>query len=650
MGELALRLDTLGAVFLAPVLILVAIAAFYGMGNGDGASVTEKHINGKDSPAGHAGAHWFFYNLLAGGMVLTLTANDAFLFLLAWEIMSIAPFFLITLNGASSQTRSAAWVYLVAAHLGALFLLAFFALLSAKNGGTLSFTVFMANAANLKPGIREGTGLLFILALIGFGAKSGFMPLHVWLPEAHPAAPSHVSAVMSGAMIKMGIYGIIRTFSFIGTGETWWAYTLIFVGAFTAALGILQALAQPTMKRALAFSSVENMGIICLGLGVALLCLQNNSTGAAALAATGILMHMVNHALSKGLLFLCAGCVLHGTGTVTLRFLGGLQKRMPIVGWCFVLGSAAIAALPPLNGFAGEFFIYLGMVFGGTAFAQGLYPEYSLIFWVCLFILAGIGGFTLFCFTRLYGTAFLGASKTEAASNAYAPSRNETAAIVLMACFCVLSALAAPRVATLCHLAVTPAFHTVYAAPPVLIAAEPSAMITARGILSTSTPQGFIPPRFIPGPGSPDTAIDLLRNVNDMFLLFFITAMGAFLVRRRILRNRTISQSPTWDCGYLAPTAKMQYTPGSFSRPATRFMRTFLRQRFDRPIITEYFPIKARTTLTTPDWIETRGFSPIFSLISRMADKCKELQHGRSNAYILYILLTLVALLAWKLR
>ncbi len=290
------------------------------------------------------------------------------------------------------------------------------------------------------------------------------------------------------------------------------------------------------------------------------------------------------------------------------------------------------------------------MIFGGTAFAQGTYPEYSLIFWICLFILAGVGGFTLFCFARLYGMAFLGSARTEAMSVAHAPSRNETAAIVLMACFCVLSALAPPRAATFCPLADTPAFHTVYAASPMLTAAEPSVAITARGIPTSSTPQGYIPPRFSSGPGGADTAIGLLRNVNSMFLLFFMAALGAFLLRRRILRGRTIGESPTWDCGYLAPTAKMQYTPGSFSRPATRLMRAFLRQRFERPVITEYFPIKARAVLTTPDWIETRGFVLLFSLVGHIADKCKQFQHGLSNGYILYVLVSLVALLAWKLR
>lgn len=643
MGEFALRLDLLSALFLAPVLLLVAVAAFSGMETGDGCADTAGH--GQD---GHAGAHWFFYNLLAGGMVLTLAADDAFLFLLAWEIMSVAPFFLITMNGSSAQTRSAAWTYLVAAHLGALFLLAFFALLAAHDGGSLSFSGFMANAAAIEPGFRGGTSLLFLLALVGFGAKTGFMPLHVWLPEAHPAAPSHVSAVMSGAMIKMGVYGLVRTFAFIGTGDPWWAYTLIAVGAFTGITGIFQAFAQSAIKRSLAFSSVENMGIICMALGAALLCYQNAHMGAAALAATGALVHMCNHVLSKGLLFLCAGCVLHGSGTVTLHLLGGLQKRMPVVGWCFVTGSAAIAALPPLNGFAGEFFIYLGMVFGGASFAHGPYPELSLLFWVCLFILANIGGFTLLCFSRLYGMAFLGAPRTEVAEKAHAPARNETAAIVILACLCVISAFAAPNVGKLCHLAVTPVFMAARDTTPVLTAGPDTISNMAPDLPASAS--GLTPPRLTAGPGGTDSAIGLLRDINAIFLLFITAVLAAFLFRRRAMRGKTVGTSPTWDCGYLAPTAKMQYTPGSFARPAARFMRATLRQKFDRPVITEYFPLKAKATLTTNDWIETRGYVPLFSLVARLADKTKVLQHGRANGYILYILVTLVVLLAWKLE
>jgi len=449
----------------------------------------------------------------------------------------------------------------------------------------------------------------------------------------------------------MGVYGLIRAVMFLGIGETWWAYTLIGLGIFSGALGILQALAQSTIKRALAFSSVENMGIICLGLGVALLCQQNNYTAVAAIAATGAMAHMVNHALSKALLFLCAGSVQRGTGTVTLRLLGGLHKRMPVVGWCFALGCAALAALPPLNGFAGEFFIYLGMVFGGTAFAHGASAEYGLVLWLGLFCLAGISGFTLLCFTRLYGMAFLGAPRTDRVHNARGPAWNETAAICAMALLCVCSAVGAPGVVKLCHTAITPALYAgvdttpVLAAAPVHVAPVHTASLMAE---TAKMPEGLVPPRLA-GTG-PNSAAALLRNVNGIFLFFIVAVAAAFILRRRLMRGRTIGASPTWDCGYLAPTARMQYTAGSFSQPAAMFMRTILRQKQVSPEIAEYFPIKAKAELITRDWVETRGFIPLFALIMRIADKSKEFQHGHSNLYILYILVTLVALLGWKLR
>lgn len=636
MGEFSLRLDPLSAVFLAPALILSAVAAVYGMERGDGCRSN-----------GHPGAHWFFYNLLAGSMVLAVTASDVFLFLLAWEVMSVAPFFLISMADGSAATRSASWIYLVAAHLGALFLLAFFALISTAAGGSLSFASLADGVKTLPAGLDGGTGLLFLLALAGFGAKAGIIPLHVWLPESYPAAPSHVSAVMAGAMSNLGIYGLLRALSFLGTGpgsgELWWTYALIGTGAITGVLGILQAMVQPTIKRSLAFSSVENMGIILMAVGVALLCARTGHAAPAALALTGALVHMVNQALIKGLLFLGAGCVRHGAGSVALHLLGGLHKRMPVVGWCFLLGSASMAALPPLNGFAGELYMYCGMAYGSSAFAHSPTPENSLLLWLCLFALAGIGGLTLLCVVRLYGIAFLGEPRSAQAAEARAPAANETAALVIMAALCVLSAVAAPTIATMCHAAAAPSVHGIAAAPPALSTA-PSA---SDSRLVRPVPAGLSAPLFAPGAGS---AIDLLRDVNNVFLLFGLTVLAAFSLRRRLLRGREVGESPTWSCGYVAPTARMQYSAGSFSRPAAWFLRTALRQRAERPELTEYFPLRAKAELSTPDWIATKGYVPLFSLVGRVADRCKALQHGRSNGYILYVLITLVALLAWKAR
>ncbi len=639
MGVFALRLDAFSAVFLLPVLLLSTLCAVYG--GGSLASTANSR---------HLGAHWLFYNLLVAGMVLALTATDAFLFMLSWELMSVTPFFLISLHDETSDVRSAAWVYLMAAHLGALFLLAFFAYLSAQSGGSLSFHDFAASSGALA---ARHAGLLFILALIGFGAKIGLMPLHVWMPEAYSAAPTHISALMSGAAVNLGVYGLIRALSFIGPGQIWWACLLIGAGAFTGFVGILLALTQPGIKRSLAYSSVENMGIICIALGAGLFCLQHGQAGAAYLALTGLLLHMLNHALSKGLLFLCTGSVLHSAGTLNLRLLGGLQKRLPLVGCCFALGAAAISALPPLNGFAGEFFIYLSLTYGGVGAAQSAGYEYSLVFWFALFTLAGIGGFTLLCFTRVYAMAFLGEARS-AATHTRSPSFRETCVLLILAGLCLLSTISSPFIARQCRDALPSLTPTAHAATPT-ISAAPALVKTGplRGYgVSAPRPGAMLAPAPHLSKQGPEysSAVTLLRRVNQAFLLFTLVAAALYLLRRRLLRGREVASSPTWGCAYIAPTARMQYTAGSFSQPAGRYMRNALNQKIRLPEITEYFPARARADMSSPDWIAEDGLAPIFRLVSRVADWCKGMQHGRLNGYVLYSLITLVALLAWELR
>ncbi len=614
LGEGALRLDALSAAFCIPVLLLSGICAIYG-----GSAVAP--LAGKR----HLGLHWFFYNLLAAGMLLVFVAADAFTFLLAWELMSLAPFFLISINDDEARVRAASWIYLVAAHLGALFLLGFFSLLSAKSGGGLSFQSFMAQ------GGKEGAGLLFLLALAGFGTKAGIMPLHVWLPEAHPAAPSHVSALMSGAMIKTGVYGLLRTLSFLGAGEAWWAHLLMGLGAFSGVVGILFALAQRDIKRSLAYSSVENMGIICLGLGMGLFCRQQGHTALALLALTGAMLHLVNHSLLKGMLFLCAGNVLHGAGSLSLSALGGLQKRMPLTAACFALGSAAIAALPPFNGFAGEFLLYIAMASGGSLPAQGL----NLVFWCGLFMLALVGGFTLLCFARLFSLAFLGEARSGLVRDAHDPCRLQLGSILALAALCLVSALAAPWTAAALSAALSPHLHG-GAVPIPVLAAAPALTPPAAWSLSHAAP-------------ALQSAFELLQSVNQGFLMLLLFFLALFLLRRRLLRGREIAASPTWDCGYIAPTARMQYSGGSFSQPASFFMRSILRSREQLPLLREFFPMAATATYSAPDWMANGLFAPMFRAVTVLARWCKKLQHGRVNAYILYILLTLMALLAWKL-
>ena len=596
IGRALLRLDALSAFFLIPILLLTALCALYGMGY-------SARLHEHEPERHHLGAHWLFFNLLAAGMVLMITAADAFLFLLAWEIMSLAPFFLVSLHDEEAKVRAASWIYLIAAHLGALCLLALFGLLAARSGGSLSFADFEA-----AKGVG-GVGLMFTLAVLGFGTKAGLMPMHVWLPEAHPVAPSHISAFMSGAMINAGVYGLFRCLNFFGQPAAWWGQTLIALGAFSALLGILLALAQNDIKRSLAYSSVENMGIVHLAVGFGLYAVASGSQSLSILCFAAGLLHLLNHSLYKALLFLAAGSVLSRTGTVFLDRLGGLQKRMPLVGCCFALGAASISALPPFNGFAGEFFLYISLAMGG---GQGAFS--GLLFWAGLVVLAVVGGFTLLCFARLYGLAFLGEARTEAAKLVRPSSSLEWLPQCLLCLLCLASAIAAPWLAS--------------------------------GIISFVVPElGFSAQGF-----SPESVVSMrqLISVNSCFLVFLLLFGGLVLLRYLLLRDRPVQSSPTWDCGYVAPSARMQYSSGSFSQPATYFMRTILGGKAHLPDIHTYFPVSAKAWLSYPDRLKESFFRPLFFLCLNMANWSKRMQHGRVNGYILYMLLILVGLLTWK--
>ncbi len=295
-------------------------------------------------------------------MTLVLVARNAVLFLSAWELMAVSSFFLVTFEHERESVRSAGWIYLVATHLGTGFLLAFFILMG-RETGSMNFDVWAAQGIHTQ-GLA---GILFLMAVVGFGTKAGFMPFHVWLPEAHPAAPSHVSALMSGVMIKTGIYGLLRAFTFLGAPPLWWGWLFIGIGLSSGVLGVLFALAQHDLKRLLAYHSVENIGIIALGIGVGLLGQNTGSPALVALGFGGALLHVLNHALFKGLLFLGAGAVAHSAGTREIDRLGGLLKQMPWTAATFLIGAAAISGLPPLNGFVSEFLIFLGAFKGGIS-------------------------------------------------------------------------------------------------------------------------------------------------------------------------------------------------------------------------------------------------------------------------------------------
>lgn len=592
-GNLSLGLDPLSAIFVLPVAVVVMAASIYGAG----------YLRGH----GGVGLSWFFFNALAATMLSVVAARNGLFFLISWEGMSLASFFLVMSEYRQESVRRAGWTYLVAMHLGTAFLLALFLLLG-KQSGSLDFDQFAVEPA--------WAGILFVLAVVGFGTKAGFMPVHVWLPEAHPAAPSHVSAVMSGVMIKTGIYGLCRTLTFLGEPQPWWGWTLIAIGVSSAVLGVLFASAQHDLKRLLAYSSVENIGIIAIGLGVGLLGVSYGVPAMAALGFLGAILHVLNHAMFKTLLFLGAGAVQRSTGTRRIDRLGGLLKRMPVTGTVFLIGSSAISGLPPLNGFVSEVLIYLAVLAGVADGIRAGGVPWAIL---CVLVIGGlslVGGLAAACFTKAFGCVFLGEPRSQEAGGAGEVNLAMRASLVGLAAACGLVALTAPLW-------------------PWLLWSS-AAMIVP----------GALPESVSATAGQP---VATLAAICGSFWALLAVAAVLVRVRRRLLADRHVQRGPTWDCGYAAPTARMQYTASSFSSPLASLFRMFLRPRIELAAGEGLFPANARFESDTPEVFREYLFRPIFLAVSWASSRLRWLQHGRLQLYVLYIALTTLVLLIWKL-
>ncbi len=592
LGSFFIQIDPISAVFLMPILGLSAVAAVYG---------TEYLSSYREKK--NLGVPWFFYNLLVIGMVLVVVARNGLLFLVAWEVMSLASFFLVTFEYERPMVRRAGCIYLVAMHIGTAFLIVFFILLG-SHAGSLDFDTVPAIPSSL-------ASTLFLLAVVGFGTKAGFMPLHVWLPHAHPAAPSHVSAVMSGVMIKTGIYGLVRTLTILGAPPAWWCWLLIAIGAVSGVLGVLFALAQHDVKRLLAYSSVENIGIITMGLGIGLLGVHTNSPTLAVLGFAGGLLHVMNHAVFKGLLFLGAGAVLHSSGTGNIDSLGGLIKRMPWTAWTFLVGAIAISGLPPLNGFVSEFLIYLG------AFKNDMIGGLDVVIPAVIIIgsMALIGGLALACFARAFGAIFLGHPRRIAPPQAHEVGWGMKSSMGILAALCVLLGVFCPQVMKSAGNAVL----EIASLPPQVIETELAAASTA------------------------------LTHFVAVSLLLSGTVVFSMLLRRWLLRGRSVREAVTWDCGYALPDSRMQYTATSFAQPLTDLFRFLLHTHKDVSAPKGVFPTESALGTKTADTCEQYLYQPAFEWIRSSLARFRWLQHGRLQVYVLYIALTLWILLIWKL-
>jgi hydrogenase-4 component B len=582
------RVDGLAAVFLIPIFLVSGLGAVYG----------EAYWAETDHPDSGRKLR-FFYGLMTGAMVLVTLARGAALFLISWEVMALSAFFLIVTDGRERATREAGWIYLAATHVATLALLGLFAVVQ-RASGALALDPVPAGIAAAPAG-----SAVFLLALLGFGLKAGVLPLHVWLPGAHSAAPSHVSALMSGVMIKVGIYGLVRVLSLFPDPPAWWGESLLGVGILTGILGVAFALGQHDLKRLLAYHSVENIGIIVLGLGLATAGRSAGRPEWVTLGLGGALLHVVNHALFKSLLFFGAGCVAHSTGTREMDRLGGLLTAMPRTGALFLVGAVAICGLPPLNGFVSEWLLYLGLFEPLRAPAAGSW------FWVS-FLAAGlalIGALALACFVKAFGAVFLGLPRSERAAGAREVGWPMLAPMAVLAAACLAVGLWPAAVAPALQRAVAAAAPTGDAGLPALTA------LAALGPLSTMS----------------------------LALLAALGLVGLVLGRR--LRS-TRRAAVTWDCGYAAPSPRQQYTSSSFAQLLVGFFRWALVPSEESTRLGAAFPRAARFHSSVPDTILDRLLLPGLRSAARFTLYARYLQQGRVQVYLLYVVLTLLLLLA----
>ena len=581
-GRLVVGVDPLSGFFLAPLFVLGALCAVYG----------RRYLDERVVPAAEL-------NLLIATMALVLVARHALVFLVAWEAMTLLAYLLVTTEHGEAEVRRAGWVYLIASHVAVVALLALFVGLGARAGGALGFD---AIAAAWRAPAAGAAGLV-VLALVGFGIKSGLVGLHVWLPEAHAAAPSHVSALMSGVLIKLGIYGILRTTLLVRPG-TWLAPALMIFGVAGALLGIALALFQRDVKRVLAYSSVENVGVVLLGLGLGFWARDHGAPGLAAVAFGGGLLHVWNHAAMKGLMFLGAGSVLHGAGTKDVERLGGLLRRMPWTGTALVAGAVAIAALPPLNGFSGEWLLYRALAEVGVRGASS--PALAAIAAAAALALAG--GLAALCFVRLVGVALLGTPRSDGAAHAHESPRAMTVPLVVLAGACFAAALAAPALVSL-----------------------------QAGLLAQ-----------LAGAGAPDVsaAAGLLRPVVGLdAALAAAIALAAALLAGRV---RRAAAAETWGCGYAAPTARMQYTGRAFSELfTTRVLPRWLRGPLHVRAPQGPFPASAELSSDPSDPVTRGVYEPLLVRWGNRFAQLRFLQQGNVHIYILYIVVTAIVALAW---
>jgi formate hydrogenlyase subunit 3/multisubunit Na+/H+ antiporter MnhD subunit len=549
-----------------------------------------------------------FYPMFLAGMNLVVLADDAFTFLVSWEFMSLSSWALVMAHHRVAENRHAGYVYLVMASFGTMALLFAFGLLAGADG------IYAFAGIRGDQHLPWLSALVLILTLIGTGSKAGLVPLHVWLPLAHPAAPSHVSALLSGVMTKVAVYGFVRiVFDLLGEPAWWWSMIVLFLGGITAVMGVLYALMQHDLKRLLAYHTVENIGIIFIGLGLALAFEAHGMALAAALALTAGLLHVFNHSVFKSLLFFGAGAVLGATGQRDMERLGGLIHRMPQTAFAFLIGCVAISALPPLNGFASEWLTFQAIL---------LSPE--LPSWGLKFLVPAVGALLALsaalaaaCFVKAFGITFLGRARTPEAANAHETDNFSLAAMVTLATLCLIAG-------------VVPGLFIDALAPAV------QAMVGGRMPMQLSVPWLSIVP-----------IAESRSSYNGLLVFLFMIVSGglaAFAIHR--LASDRLRRAPAWDCGYPDPSPVTQYSASSFAQPIRRVFGTIVfraREHGEMPPPGSLAP--ARLSVDLRDLIWDGLYLPLAEGVDAAATRLNRLQFLTIRQFLSLVFAALVLLL-----
>jgi len=587
-----LRLDSLSAFFIAVIGATVAGVSAFAAGY---------FRQGQGTPPGLLCLE---YHVFLASMVLVLLADDAYSFMVMWETMALSSFFLVTANHVIAEIRRAGYIYLLVAHIGAIGILLAFGVLQANTG---DYTFANMRAQSLTP---FWSSAAFLLALFGFGAKAGIVPLHVWLPEAHPAAPSPVSALMSGVMLKTAVYGVLRvSFDLLHAPLAWWGILLLALGLTSALIGVIFAAVQTDMKRLLAYSSIENIGLLFAGIGLAFVFSAYGMQPVAALALTAVLYHVASHALFKSLLFVFTGAVLHATGERGLGQLGGLIRWMPWVACVTLVGVLASAGLPPLGGFVSEWLLLQSFLFTPnlpSSFLNMLIPIVAAL----IALVAALAGYTM---VKFYGISFLGRPREEKLAQAHDAGFWERVGTCWLAAGCVALGLLPLQVIQL-----------IDAVTGVLVGTGLGATVGASGWL-------LVPVAVERASYGP---VIFLGGVTASWLLAFVLV--------RWLYHGRVRRAPPWDCGFPWQTARMQDTAEGFGQPIRQIFEPFFRMERHLP---SPFDSEPSYRVVVHDHFWGWIYEPIARIVDRLARLIGLLQQGRITQYLLYSFITLLAVL-----